>query len=514
MDIPWNVSREVTEGVKIWLLGGGLGLLLAWWWLPRRIGRGLLALLAVVATLNYSRWGPDTPFKKVDPYDLIHYYLNAKYFDELGYYDLYPACLLADAENGGPFFPKQGSVYMAQNEAGHGKLPIEQGIEAGRALRASRFTPERWASFEHDFLHLQREEGGLTNSVWRELIQDHGFNGTPAWTFVARPIASAVPVEYVKALGYIDLGLLFAGIGAVAWAYGADAALWSWAFLMMSYSLRWPTITWAFLRYDYVAALLIGLSAVKRGWYFVGGLMTGWAATLRLFPAMWLFGPGAKGFAGLAGRRVHKQLLVLLAGFVVSTAVMEGLSVLSLGVDTAVTHLENMEDHNKAEKLSSRRIGLALGLAFTGDLLPKNIEPARKDLIERQKPLRFGISAIILAALGWGLRKADDDEAYAFGFIPFFLLTTASYYYYVVRVVLVAMHAGDLRKPRNVVGLAMLLGVELFSNAAEIYLPGHRVFLIGGTAWALTAYAVVMSVWFLMDSRRAGLEPAADRPGP
>jgi hypothetical protein len=65
------------------------------------------------------------------------------------------------------------------------------------------------------------------------------------------------------------------------------------------------------------------------------------------------------------------------------------------------------------------------------------------------------------------------------------------------------LHTRDLRKPRNVVGLVMLLGVEAFSTWAECVYSGHRVFLIGMTAWLLTAYILTMTVWFNVEAWRA-----------
>jgi hypothetical protein len=225
---------------------------------------------------------------------------------------------------------------------------------------------------------------------------------------------------------------------------------------------------------------------------------------------MWLYGPGAKGFAGLAERKVHRSLLVMLGGFLVGVAVLQGAAFVDLGVDAARLHLENMEDHNSSEQLSSRRIGLALALPYQGGLLPKSLPKETKVLIEHQKPLRYGIAAVMMLVLGWGLRRARDDEAYAFGFLPFFLLTTASYYYYVARLTLVVLHAGEPTKPKHAVGLAMLFGLELFSNWAETRYPSHRVFLIGTLAWGLALYGAVMALWYLWDGRRAAIgEPAA-----
>jgi len=503
LEFAIGLSRGQSEAWKVVICLATMLLVMGWRWLPRKLGIGLLGGLTLWATVNYARYDTELVESKYDTYDLMHYYLNAKYFDELGYYDLYPACLAADLDNDGPYFKKQGVLYMAQNHAGHGRMLIEHGVERGQWVREHKFTPERWDAFEHDFLVLQRTGPSMTDKLWRQMIIDHGYNGTPAWTVMARPFAQLVDVENIKLLGYLDLALLVAATGAVAWAYGGPTAMFAWLFLMVTYSVRWPTITWAFFRYDYVAALMVGMAALKKGHHAIAGLLTAFAATMRFFPAMWLYGPGMKGFAGLTRKKVHKPLLVLAGAFFVGAIAIEGATVAVLGSDTVEVHFENMVDHNSSEQLSSRRIGLALALPYRGELNPKFIEPERKEAIEAQKPLRYGIAVIVMLLLGWGLRRADDDETYALGFIPFFLLTTASYYYYVTRITLMMLHASNLKKPRNVVGLMMLLGIELFGNWAESVHGGHRVYLIGSTAWMLSAYVLLMTLWFNVEAHQA-----------
>ncbi len=506
-----DVTRTVSEGIKIWLCGGAVLLALAWQFLPRAAARGLLATLLVISFANYARWGPKLFVDKVDTYDLIHYYLNAKYFDELGYYDLYPACILADHEAGGPFFD-EGTKFLHQTDAGHEMRPISVAIDRGKKVRKEEFTPERWAQFSHDFLFLQREVDGMNDQLWRQLIQDHGFNGTVVWTMQAAPF-TLLDVEYIKTLGYIDCVFLLAAVAAVAWAWDGAAAMWCALFIVLSYSARWPAISWAFFRYDYVSLLVIAMACIRKGRPILAGFLTGWAATLRLFPALWLYGPGLKGMWGLTRKKVHKPLLRLALGFGLGVFAWQGAATAIYGIETVRVHFENMSDHNQSENLSSRRIGFALALPFRGDLLPKAIPKETKLVIEAQKPLRFGIAAVILLALSWGLRNRRDEETFAYGFLPFFFLTTASYYYYVVRWTLWVLHAGALCKPeagesraRHAVGLGMLAGMELFSNWSEVYHPDHRVFLIGWLAWQIAAYAVVMAVWVGVESHRTTAE--------
>jgi hypothetical protein len=105
--------------------------------------------------------------------------------------------------------------------------------------------------------------------------------------------------------------------------------------------------------------------------------------------------------------------------------------------------------------------------------------------------------------MGWGLRRSSDDEAYGYGFLPFFLLTTASYYYYVARGTLAVLHGADLEKLRNRVGLTLVFAMEAFSNWAESTHPGHRSYLIGWLSWLLAIYALTMCIWLLVDAWRA-----------
>jgi len=511
-----DVSRSVTESYKVWLALGGVALALAWPWLPR--GRALQALvvLVVIAGANYARWGSDLATRRLDAYDLLHYYVNAKYFDELGYFDLYPAVLLADSENGGPFFD-QGTTYQAQDATGHHVESIASGVARGEVVRRERFTRERWEAFEHDVLTLQRTIGcrdrnskgrcvrELDDKLWRQLIMDHGFNGTPAWVLVARPF-TVVPVEALKVLGYIDVALLGGSVALVAWAFGRTPALWLTLWLLVTYSTRWPTLSWAFLRYDWIAALIAATALLRKGHPLLAGLLAGWSATSRLFPVFWMVGPAGKGAAGLVRGVLHRPLIRLAVGFMVAVVVVQGAALAVLGTEPAATHFANMEDHTRAEQLSSRRIGLALALVsepWKGTAVPEIITKEHKQEIDRQAPFRYALALVVLLGLAWGLRRSRDEEAFAYGFFPFFLLTTASYYYYVARAPLVAVHAGELDHPRHRVSLAYLFGIEAFCNAAETIYPGHRLFLIGTLAWLVAIYVLATTAALLAEARGA-----------
>lgn len=497
-----GTGRAITETWKVGLAGAGVGLALVWQRLSRRTQRVALWSLVAVSFVNYARWGAAAALDRVDAYDLVHYYLNAKYFPELGYYDLYPAVITVDHEHDGPRFAEPPR-YRAQDASGHHLEPIAHALARGEVLKQDVFTPERWAAFEHDFLYLQRGIHGfdLDKGMWADMIQDHGFNGTTAWLVVAEPLAEAVPIESVKLLGYVDVALLAAAIAATAWAYGETAAAWCALWLLLTYSTRWPYISWGLLRYDWIALLMIGQALLRRGWPVVGGILTGFSATQRMFPVLWFFGPFAQGLWGLARKQLRAPLVRYGLGGLLGIAALEGAAIARYGLEPIQVHLENMEDHVSAEQLSSRRIGLQFATTYRGTLLPKAIDEARRAEIDAAKPWTLAIGVVFCIALGLALRNKRPDEANAFGFLAFFLLTTASYYYYVARWTLLAVHAGELDKPRHRVGLASLLALEVFSNATESFLTGYRMFLIGWLAWGVCAYGLIQLVWIAIESR-------------
>lgn len=518
-----DVGRELTEWIKIWLAGGAVLLALGWTLLPPRVARQGLVLLVLLSGANYARWGFEAATSRLDAYDLLHYYVNAKYFDELGYLDLYPAVILVDHEHEGPFFAESAAgvppKYLAQDDSGHHVESIAHALDRGRVVR-ERFAPERWAAFEHDVLYLQRVVGckkknsrgrclrELSDDLWIQMINDHGFNGTPAWLVVAKPF-TVFPVEALKLLGYIDVVLLGAAIGSVVWAYGSTAALWTALFLLVGYSTRWPYFSWAFFRYDWLAALIGATALLRKGYSVAAGVLAGFSAASRLFPALWMWGPLCSGIAGLYRRIVRRPLLRFAGGFVVAVVLLQGAAALWFGPSTIGAHFRNMLDHNSAEQLSSRRIGLALALAtepWEGTDQPKLITNELRALIGEQERLRYALALAGMLAVGYAVRNRRSDEAYAFGFLPFFGITTASYYYYVARAPLVVMHAGALDQPRNRVGLAILFALEMFSNWAQTRHPEHRMLLISVLAWGLLVYALVIVPWTAWDGRNSEAE--------
>jgi len=515
-----KVGRDASESVKIYLLGAGMLLAVGRWawlrWLSTRetsaaaVVRNLLAFLMLAlcfeTTLNYGRYGTRLIAERIDVYDVIHYYLGPKYFDELGYFDLYPACILADREAGTHFRPDP-PTYQAETAAGYEVRAYGDALLRGEEVKA-RFTPERWAQFAHDFTTLQRDFYGLERDYWYQLVNDHGFNGTPGWTGYAAPLVDLLPVERVKLICYVDIALLLGALGVAWWAFGGWPAAFVYLFLLTTYSTRWPTISWSILRYDYAAALIVATALVKKGRPLLAGLFAGHAAAMRLFPATWFLGPGVEGAWQLVRhRRISRFAVLFLVGAGLWIAALQAGFAVQFGADEVVTHWRGMHEHMEPENLSSRREGLAIALAYRGEVQ----EPwsfKRIDRVEQQEPVRKVVGLGMVLLLAWALRRAERAEAYAMGFIAFFALTTSSYYYYVVRAPLLLVHAAGLTRTRHLVALLWLLGIDLFCNLAQQHLGGNRIFVIGWLGWLLLIYCVGMIAVLWVESHRTP-EPSA-----
>ena len=532
------VHRDVTEEVKVWLALGAALLALCYhlWqrflkpredavalWSLRGLN-GTLVLLCVASFCNYSRYEFEHVWKnRVDSYDLVHYYLNAKYFDELGYFELYPAVLLAHVEEGlvdnRPLPPQ----VQFQNEEDYYFVNTQQFIgdnEEHNRIRSLFGDHARWTQFQGDFVHLQRNVTGFTRQTWVQMLNDHGFNGAPSWLLIAHPLANAVPVEHVKVLGYLDVAWLLAAVGLVWWAFGFRGAGFTFLFLLTTYSTRWPTITWAFGRYDYVSALIIAVCFLKKSKHWWAGGFAAIAAALRVFPAVWLWGPGFKGVYELVRyRRVNRRLLGLAGAFVLVHQALWGGVVAKWGPEPIETHFHNMFAHTTEDNLSSMRQGFALAAAYTPAEAAEGFrfvaggpEPShnnrmnqdRRERVKDQKNVRTGIALVLVLALGWAYRRKPDHESFAMGVVPFFLLATASYYYYVIRATLIPTHADDLGKGRHAFGLVWLFLIEAAINWVQGAHERWRVIHIGWMGWMLTIYCVVMVVWALLEDRREG----------
>ncbi len=501
---PVKFDGRTVEALKYWIGLLGIVLVVVWRWIPRKVAIGALISLTALAGMNYARFSPRL-WSSIDTFDTYHYYLGAKYFDEVGYYDLNPASVLADAEAKAGPHNRGVKRYRSQTEKGYRPRPIEHALKRGKQVRDEKFSPARWQAFSHDFLYIQRE-CRMGRGSWKTILMDRGFNAPPFWIAVARPVASIFPVEWIEFVCLLDILLLLAALTLVSRAYGRVTALWAAFFTLASFSLRWPELGGCFLRFVWISCLMAAMALIKLARPVAAGVCTGLAGMVNVFPWIFLFGPAGKGMIGLFGagktlrKRFDQQLLKLAGGALIAAAVLAGWVVLTMGTRVIDQFQANIVAHIQPEELSSKRAGFAIGYVFDGELKPRMLTKEDRKAVRETADDRRVWVWLILLPLAWGLRRKPTDEAFAFGFVPFFLLTTFSHYYAVCRVLLVVVHASDLSRLRNRVGLIALLGLDAYAGWSLTRYPGHWSYVLGMFSWGATAYCAGMTAWVVIES--------------
>jgi len=513
------VAREFLQTTALVKVGG-------WSFNVYQSFIGVLLLLTIASTINYTAYGSNLSVRRYDSYDLLHYYLAPKYFDELGYFRLLPALIIADDE-AGRTCTQRTRTYLFQDKDDYRFKSVEHALARNKEIK-SHFNPERWTQFVHDVTFIQRKSGNLGCRLWRMMLRDHGFNGTPAWVFMARPIVEHVPVEYMKVATSLDMLLIIAMLAVISWAFGSETALLAWLFITLSYSFRWPIIGWSLLRYDWLAAMVVGLCMIKKEKHMAAGAFFGYATAMRYFPAIWMFGIVAKGGHSIVATLRAKApmfkeglwlgipttYLKMAMGFFLIVALLIGASIQRDGIEAHKTSFDNIFAHIKPHNLSSRRMGLVIAAAYNGETDQKLITDENKMEVKRiEGKVRF-FSIVMMILMGVFMGRKKDWEVVGLGLIPYFWLTTSSYYYYALRVTGVVVHASDLSKPRNIIGLLMLFAMELFSNASEHLNPGNRYFLVSVLCVMLAIYSftqVAFLGWEWIKERKT-IDTAQDTP--
>lgn len=487
-------------------------------------------VLAVVAVGNYFGFSTEnlTGRTKFSGYDLIHYYLNAKYFDELGYVHLYEAVIVADSELKDRFRQWHfGSVRDLETSQVIPTSRVYANAERTKAL----FTPRRWAQFKKDFRFLQRT---MTRNSLRDLLNDHGYNGPPLLQTFAGWVANQVPVRQVKLLCHVETLLILLMFGAMWRVYGvrltAVAVLW----YAVDFSARWPGIGFGIFRIDWFIALVLGcillegadlpegtaMTRQHKGRLFGAGLLFAYAAMMKIFPAVWLFGLGVRSVWVLATRRrLDRVAVFVFAGVLTGVTVFSTASWMSVGKENIQEFAEDISEHLEWYNLSSQRMGFGVALAYRGETKPFAHPGLRTERFRRVGELskvRYAIALGVLLLLAMTIRGPDSRnagartgaaEASQLGFIPFYFLNIASHYYWIHRMTMVLHHGRDERDELlHAVGLSALFLVEALTNAMD-QATHFRYGVVAATSVALGLYcAYVIGARLLRTVRGAPTE--------
>ena len=150
-----------------------------------------LVLVAALSVAAYFEFGWKRYGRYMNPHDVYHYYMGAKYSPEHGYFDLYRCALIADTEMNREF-----TGTSIRNLRNHDYEPASA-VRTKAAEYKAPFTEARWAEFKKDLAYFQacvRYDRGK----FEHMVRDKGYNATPVWNTVARWLAELAPTPYAS----------------------------------------------------------------------------------------------------------------------------------------------------------------------------------------------------------------------------------------------------------------------------------------------------------------------------
>ncbi len=371
-------------------------------------------------------------------HDVYHYYFGSKYSAELGYSDLYKCTLMAEIdgkETLSSYFLKSQIRLMDTYE----HVPVEQVLDEVRACKTN-FSPERWEQFTTDLRDYRRI---FNLRSMKSRLKDMGYNATPVWNMVGNWVADVVPVTRwgLIGLGLIDVVLLTFAFVVVGLTFGLEAGLITAIFFLTLYPLQRLFIHGSMLRFDWMVCIILSICMLKRGFYKLSGGLMAYSAMVRVFPVLFLFGPGVKFLYILwKERRVDRRLLSLGLSFAVTAVVLAGLSIWHMdGLGQWESFIGKITVHNQS--LTTTRIGLKYVMMYEGETSRKDFKKLagsmgwnalfdhKREVLKERRPVQFALIGLLVLALAFVVRRLDDYEALAIGYPLIFLLLGPTIYY-------------------------------------------------------------------------------------
>lgn len=310
-----------------------------------------LGIASIIAYFHGFRFGYPRFYHRHDQY---HYYLGAKYFQELGYDGLYKCTVLAQDELGEVRYDNETRIGEGRHKLDMRKevhhpdrkirnlggdnllIPATEALEHPELCR-NNFKPERWEAFKKDIAFFRI---GSDKAYWEGMQKDHGYNPPPVWTIAGTFFANMYPagrgfllpvvgqVNWLQCLAMLDIVYFTAMFVAVWWAFGWRVFAVAAVFWGCQASAPFYWTGGAFLRQDWLFWIVFAACLTRRRWYFLAGAAMVYAGMLRIFPGLTVIG-----WLAITGFQLyrHKTLSVpqwkMLGGGVLAAALLIPLSI-------------------------------------------------------------------------------------------------------------------------------------------------------------------------------------------
>ncbi|RLB48303.1 MAG: hypothetical protein DRI90_25510, partial [Deltaproteobacteria bacterium] len=253
------------------------------------VALSVCAVLAVAAFYNLGRpqfrdheRGVPTA---VHSYDMRVYFPQAKYFDELGFDGVYLASVGAYLEDAPGASMQRIGRRLVRDLKTHHKRPIAE-TEAEIAEVRGRFSPARWDAFKQDMRFFRKTMG---DNAYLGSMHDHGGNATPVWLMIAHLVLSQSQASHAVliASALLDPLLLLVLFVAIGRAFGVRTMLITMVVFgandFYMYGTNWAGAT---LRQDWMVYFGLGLCALKKERWVLGGALLALSCMIRVVPTL------------------------------------------------------------------------------------------------------------------------------------------------------------------------------------------------------------------------------------
>lgn len=498
--------RELDDGLGLDMRTRSGGL--------RRVGARVLltvwAAAAATGVVNYYQFNAKVASTVDDYADATYYYLNSKYFDELGYTKLYRAMLVADAEGPGDLKRVRGFRDLVDYE----KILPRRVALSDPELAREGFSDARWDRFKSDLAYIT---GHHPHGGWRYFFIDHGYNPPPPWTLVGGTLSQWVPVDHMKIATSVDMVLVALMMLGIAWVASPAAMCVALVFFCSTFSGRWPILGHAILRFDWLCALVGAALSLRRGRHGWAGAMLTYATCVRVFPGIFAM-PYVVALVRdtLRERRLLPHYRHFIVGAAVTGVLMIGGSLARYGSEAYAEAFTNLRLHSSPESFSSHRVGLGDVLMYRGewsaaDLRAAGSAPAKRDELWKLNPTLqlIGLLSIALVAAYVFRSREPHHRLLWLGIYPLFAMTNPQINYYNLRLLLVLLHTERWDEYRHRIGLYMLFAIEVVTQGAQVA-GAARYGVTAMTSLGMAGYLAVMLGFLVYDYVVAGRSGDAD----
>ena len=340
---------------------------------------------------------------------------------------------------------------------------------------------------------------------WHRAFKDKGFNGTPVYRLIAHIVFERVPLTYgaLLRLALIDIALLLAALAVVWRTRGLAVACLALGVLAVCFPGRFIHMGGSFLRFDYLAALMMGACALSTARPALGGGLFAYATLMRAFPALYALGAGlVLALPLLQVRRLPREALRFCLGFAAVSAVLVGATFLSGdGLTDWLAWWEEIRVHTRNS--AGFRVGFKHMFMLDGNLLGDRGFVSFADKTAHYESRRAWYLLAAAALIGPVVLRARALDAASFsvlfGTLLFFVLMIATRYYYVLLALPVL--ADPERLGRR--SYALMVGSILLASAITYRIADawtqYAPFLYNTvTTVTLTLLAAGLSVWSVL----------------